>query len=386
VLDLPTEAWWGGPEYYSTWEKASAAGWDDPSFFPISVFFGKPSHADELAAIGVNTYMGAEHDGSSMSMITDEGISVLAQGEWTPAEVGDNPRVVGWHVSDECDMGYSGCTPDWSNDNGEQGRLAVHRKYVAETRALDDGRFIQANFGSGVLGTWWAPQTMDDHLSLVDVSSVDKYAYTSPGVNNLFRESQFWPEGKEPASAGAYGWQQDRMETFMSPPASKPNWVFVETSMPFLEEPGARTITGDQIEGAVWNAIIHGAAGIAYFQHNNNGTCGTYSLVECSAALREKVGAINASVTSMAPVINSPSYVWSFGTGLETTLKAVDGYAYIMAMTDGGSGSRTFSVPPGLSGTVEVVGEGRTLPVTGGTFTDTFAAENDHHIYRILIG
>ncbi|MFG6502968.1 DUF4082 domain-containing protein [Microbacterium sp. P05] len=384
VLDLPTEAWWGGSAYYAQWDKAAAAGWDEPSFFPISVFFGKPSHADELAAIGVNTYMGAEHDGSPMSMITDQGISVLAQGEWTPAEVGDDPRVVGWHVSDECDMGYSGCTPDWSNDNGEQGRLAIHQRYVADTRALDDGRFVQANFGNGVLGTWWAPETMDDHLALVDVSSVDKYAYTSPGVNGLFRESGYWPESKDPASAGAYGWQQDRMESFMAPVASKPNWVFVETSRPFLEEPGARTITGDQIEGAVWNALIHGAAGISYFQHNNSG-CGTYSLVECSADLREKVGDINASVTSMAPVLNSPSYAWNFGAGLETTLKAVDGYAYVIGMTDGGSGSRSFTLPDGLSTTVEVVGEGRTLSVTGGTFTDSFSSENDHHIYRIAL-
>jgi hypothetical protein len=386
ALDLPTEAWWGGPSYYSGWEKAKAAGWDRASFFPLAVFFGKPSHADELADMGINTYMGAEHDGSPISTITDQGISVLAQSEWSPGEIGEDPLVVGWHVSDECDMGYSGCTPDWNNDNGEAGRLEVQKSYVADARALDDGRFVQANFGNGVLGTWWAPETMDDHLALVDVSSVDKYAYTSPHVNSLFRESPSWPDGKEPASAGAYGWQQDRMETFMTPAASKPNWVFVETAKPFLTEAGARTMSGDQIEGAVWNAIIHGAAGLAYFQHNNDESCGTYSLVECSAALRQKVRAINASVTSLAPVINSPSHVWDFGTGLETSLKSGDGYAYILAMTDGGSGTRTFSVPAQLSGSVEVVGEERTLEIANGAFSDEFASENDHHIYRIAIG
>jgi hypothetical protein len=380
VLDLPTEAWWGGSAYYSRFEKATAAGWSDPSYFPIAVFFGKPSHADELAALGINTYMAAEHDGSPVSMITREGISVLANDEWTPSEVGNDPLVVGWNVSDECDMGYSGCAPEGT----EAQRLADQQRLVNERAALDDGRFLQANFGNGVLGTHWAPTTMDDHVALMDVTSVDKYAYTSPHVQWLLPTSPAWPAGKNPASSGAYGWLQDRMETFSTPAASKPNWVFIETAQPYLTEEGATSITGDQIEGAVWNSIIHGAAGIAYFQHNNNGTCGNYSLVECSQALRTKVTSINASVASLAPVINTPTYAWSFGTGLDTALKARSGYAYVFAMTDGGSGERTFSLPGGVEGqTVEVVGENRTLGIADGTFTDTFASEDDHHIYRI---
>jgi hypothetical protein len=385
VADLPTEEWWGGAGYYSSWAKPVAAGWADPSFFPIAVFFGKPEHADELAAIGVNTYMGAEHDGSPMSTITGQGISVLAQSEWTPAEVGDDPLVVGWHVSDECEMGYSGCTPDWNNDNGEWGRLAIQQSYVDAARSLNDGRLIQANFANGVLGTWWAPETMDEQVALVDATSVDKYGYTSPGVRSAIRESRFWPAEKDAASAGTYGWLQDRMESFMPPAAPRPNWVFVETGKPLLNEPDARTIDPGEIEGAVWNAIIHGAAGITYFQHNNDGVCGAYSLVECSATLGQQVGAINAEVKALAPVINSPSYSWSFGPDLDTSLKISDGYAYIFAMTDGGAGSRTFTVPPGLDGTIEVVGEGRTLAVTNGTFTDDFATEHDHHIYRVVV-
>lgn len=31
---------------------------------------------------------------------------------------------------------------------------------------------------------------------------------------------------------------------------------------------------------------------------------------------------------------------------------------------------------------IEVVGEGRTITPSGGKFTDTFAAEYTHHIYR----
>ncbi len=379
ALNLPREDWWGGPAYYSAFPKASSSGWTDPSFFPIAVFQGKPEDAASLRSIGVNTYMGAEHDGSTMSSITATGMFVLAQSEWTPSEVGDDPKVVGWNISDECDMGYSGCKGD------EDAQLARQRRYAAAARAHDDGRFLQANFGNGVLGTFWSKNTMVGHVELVDVTSVDKYAYTSPHVRQILTASPYWPQGMSPESASAYGWLQTRMATFSNPPGSKPNWVFIETAKPYLTEAGATSITPEQLEGAVWNALIRGAAGIAYFQHNNNGTCGNYSLMNCDSA-RAAVAKVNGQVQQLAPVLNTQSQRWDFGSGLATALKVHDGYAYVLAMTDGGSGERKFTLPSGLRGnSVEVVGEGRTLAVSSGSFTDTFATEATHHIYRILI-
>lgn len=381
-LTLPKEAWYGGPSYYAQFPKAKASGWADAAFFPISVFLGKPEHAAALKAAGVNTYMGAEHDGSSVSTMTGQGISVLAQrDEWTRSEVGDDPGVVGWLVSDECDMGLGGCQGD------EQAWLAQQRAWSEELRSRKDGRFLQANFGNGVLGTWWSPATMDDHVALLDVTSVDKYAYTSPHVQGLLATNPAWPIGKSPASSSAYGWLQDRMETFANPKDLTPNWVFVETAMPYLTDNDATTITGEQIEGAVWNAIINGASGIAYFQHNNNGECGNYSILECGADRKAKITAVNAQVRSLAPVLNTPTYTWRFGTGLDTSLKAAGGDAYVFAMTDGGTGSRTFVLPPELASaaSVVVVGEGRTIKVSNGTFSDSFAAEHTHHIYRIAL-
>ena len=119
---------------------------------------------------------------------------------------------------------------------------------------------------------------------------------------------------------------------------------------------------------------------------NNNNTCGNYSLVDCGAALQAKVKAVDAQVKSLAPVINSQPYTWIFGPKLETSLKVKDGSAYIFAMTDGSTGARTFTLPPGVTGNVEVVGEGRTIAVANGTFTDSFASEFTHHIYRIALG
>ena len=47
------------------------------------------------------------------------------------------------YVSDECDMGYSDCTPDWNNDNGEFGRLAVQQSYVDQFRPIGTAAFYR---------------------------------------------------------------------------------------------------------------------------------------------------------------------------------------------------------------------------------------------------
>ena len=378
VSSLPVLSWWGGSSYYARFPDAAASGWASSSFFPIAVFLGKPSDAAALKAAGINTYMGAEHDGSPISTITSQGISVIAQDEWSPAELGDDRRVVGYFVSDECEMGGGNCA-----STGEQGSLAIERSDAAWFSSRKDGRFLQANFGNGVLGTYWAPTTMPDFVGLMDVTSVDKYAYTSPTVDTLLTTSPEWPKGKNPDSAGAYGWLQDRMATFSN--AAKPNWVFVETARPYLNDNGARTIQPDQIEGAVWNSIIHGASGIAYFQHNSDPSCGNYSILQCGPALTAKITAIDQQVESLAPIINTPSYQWDFGPGLDTALKTYDGSAYILAMTDGTTGTKTFTLPHGVTGTIQVIGENRTITPIKGTFTDTFAHEYTHHIYKITL-
>ena len=382
ALDLPTERWWGGSDYYAPWDKASASGWANAEFFPIAVFYGKPAHAGALADVGINTYLGAEHDGSPVSLMTDQGISVVAQAEWTSAEVGDDPGVVGWNVSDECDMGLSGC----DSPTGEFGSLEIQRGYVETLRAKEDGRFLQANFGNGALGTHWSPTTMDDHVALVDVSSVDKYAFTSPHVRDLIAASSHWPAERDPGSPYAYGWLQDRMETFSAPEAATPNWIFVETARPFLIEDGASTITVEQIRAAVWSGLIHGAAGVAYFQHNNDDSCGVYSLVDCGEGLRRGVADINAQITKLAPVLNSPTYIWNAGDGVDAAVKAFDGDIYIFAMTDGGRGERTLRVPPGVEGPVEVIGSNRSLDVHDGVITDDFATEDTVLLYRAALG
>jgi hypothetical protein len=387
VLDLPRVPWAGGPAYYARFARAKAAGWTDPSFFPISVFLGKPSQAAALKAVGVNTYLAVEDGGETLRAATSQGMSVIAQGdEWTQQEIGDDDRVVGYFVLDECDMGLGGCP-----GTGDQANLAHQRALADSLRARKDGRFLQANFGNGVLGTFWADGTFAAMVAGMDVTSVDKYAYTSAHNRSLLQRSPQWPAGGRPGTSAAYGWLQDEMERYaaVGGGSAKPNWVFVETGSPLLDEgPDAATIRPEQIEGAVWSSLIHGAQGVAYFQNSDSSVCGYYSLVQCDAARTARLTAVNAQVTRLAPVLNSQSWAWDFRADADTMLKTYGPDAYVFAglgLTSA-PGSRTFTLPPGVRGsTVTVVDENRTLPVTGGRFTDSFADEFTHHIYRVRV-
>lgn len=380
--DLPRIPWEGGPAYYEQFPKAAAAGWSDPAFFPIAVFLGKPEHAAQLKAMGINTYMGAEHDGSRLSTITGKGIFVIAQGEWTPAEVGDDGRVVAWFVSDECDIGL-GCSGLDAAAN-----LAEQRGKVARIRSLNDGRFAMANYSNGILDTYWALGTMSSLIDVVDVASVDKYAYSSPFVDDQIMQSPHWPDGAAPETSAAYGWLMDRMRAYQDPVGDQPNWIFVESAMPLLIDEGSLTISVEQIEGAAWSAIIHEARGLAYFQHNNGTTCSYYSLVECDAGRLARIKAINEGIQALAPILNTQSYEYSFNTTTDTMLKTFDGSAYIFASVGLGqaTGVKTFTVPGGITGSaVEVVGENRILDVSNGVFTDIFDHEYSHHIYKVAL-
>ena len=414
--------WEGGPQYWSQFSKASATGWTDPGFFPISVFFGKaePAHVTSLKDAGINLFMGVEHSPEifPLTNVTSQGVYAMpGVQEWTPAEVGNNNMAVSWFVSDEVEMGM-GSPGDLDGDgdpDDEDDCLIQQQQLAGLARSYNDGRFLHANFGNGILRTFWAPNTMDDHDALMDSSSADKYTYTSPDVANIIdgvHDAPDWPNGVPVQRAYSYGWQADQMKRFQNPATPKPIWTFVETARPYLNEAGASTITPNQISGAVWSALIHEARGIAYFQHNNdNAYGGNYSIVDIPA-VHAAVKAINAKVQSLAHVLNTQSYYntsitvngytyrrYLFNNGTDTMLKSYNGFAYIFAAlgmrpnnaaatsgTVDTTGSKTFTVPAGITGTaVEVVGESRSLTVTGGQFTDTFAAEYSHHVYKIAL-
>lgn len=391
TLDLPRIPWEGGPEHWKQFSAAAAAGWDNPDFFPIVVWYNGVSNDAEAQYdkdLGINTYIGM-WEGTDYKLFEDNEIFWIGT-KLNKTFTETSTNWVGNFLDDEVDGRF---TP-------EDGRAHLQER---SEEVAGNGRFNYANFTQTVIST---DGTTADHQAYVndytDAVSVDMYWYTIPFCDwSTYRgEAYLNPINKDKCrTASSYGQTMDMLrQRDASDGVLQPLWQFVENLNGGPGEgPFVASITSGQLEGAVMNSIINEARGIVYFNQSFTGPCQGGSLFRqsqmeedfCGAPQVAAARAVNHRIHSLARVLNTQSYAHSFGAGLDTMLKADNGSAYIFAMVDGTSspGERTFTLPAGLVGTsVEVIGEDRTLPVAAdGTFSDTFEHEYSYHIYRLAI-
>lgn len=235
-----------------------------------------------------------------------------------------------------------------------------------------------------------------------DVTSADVYWYTSHACTqtNLSTNTVDPRLRNSCRSASSYGKTVSSMRQLVAiGKRPQPVWNFVELlngasrGSPFVAD-----ITPAQLKGAVMNSLINGAQGIVYFNQSSSGPCRGSALIRqsqynprfCATPNVAAMGQINRLIRQLAPVLNTQSYQFDFGTGLNTMLKSYKGSTYLFAMISGGSrpGKRTFSVPHVLDGKdATVVDEHRTIHISAdGSFTDTFSTEDTYHIYRVSRG
>ncbi|HUX50270.1 MAG TPA: hypothetical protein VMW73_05695, partial [Spirochaetia bacterium] len=112
-----------------------------------------------------------------------------------------------------------------------------------------------------------------------------------------------------------------------------------------------------------------------------------------TTAMPAAMSAANSSVQAYADVLLSPTVSGTTATtdgavGVTTLTKQWGGATYVFAMADGNSSNiygqavnATITVPGATATTVQVLSDGRTLPMTGGQITDHFNAY-ELHIYK----
>jgi hypothetical protein len=388
-LGLPTVPWEGGPAYYSQW--ASTKAFTDPNFFPIGVWMESVIQSSDTAtdkANGLNLYVNPTDNSN--------GALIRAAGMWSLGGSGGT-ETAGWELADEADMTYGPGYDAWSGkegwdtctpiqDNGGQCGYTV-MKAMNDNRP-SDGRPRYANYGKGV-NMWESDQQAQVFINQYQqfVSS-DMYFYTDPNLCPSEASKYLGISSSNCRRSSSYGVVIDRMRKLDAMDGKRmPIYGFVEVGHPATEDT-APTITGNQIAGAVWNSLIHGARGIIYFNHSFGGTCQSQHLLRdsCGAANRPMVAQTNQQITALAPVLNSPSYQWTANPLVDTMLKSSGGSYYLFAMPgpDGGTGTQTLNLPATLQGsTAQVMFENRSVPISGGKITDNFAAEYSYHIYKI---
>lgn len=385
TLDLPKIAWEGGPEYYRQF--ANAQDWTDPAFFPIGIWYNGISSDSEAAwdkAHGINYYTGM-WEGTDFSLFEKNGLY------WVGDKLND--------TFDESSQNWPGVFLSDELD----GR-ADPAEGLAEMRELQaslggKGRFTYANFTQLVIGPHLDLSAQQQYVNIPDVVSLDMYWYTIPFCD---WEPYWGTEYADPVpeatcrTASSYGRATNGLTIRdSSDGVLHPRWMIVENLNGLSGQAHVANITAGQLKGAAMSSVINEARGLMWFNQSFTGDCPASSALReaqtkgtafCGYNQMEAMGEVNNLILKLAPVINTQSYQWNFGSGLDTMLKAYGGYAYVFAMTDGTTGERTFKLPDGISGTeVEVVGEGRTLALSGSSFADSFANEYSYHIYRVRI-
>jgi hypothetical protein len=391
ALSLPRIPWEGGSDYWKKFSKPTAAGWTDPSFFPIVATFNGISSNKEVAydkSLGFNSYLGL-WEGTQYKLFKDNGV---------------------FWIGDKLNSSFTDASTNWVGD--DLGDEVDGRYSVADGQDFlqsqvdkfgDDGRFKYTNFTQIVMSNDIKTRDAEKYVNAyADAVSLDMYWYTIPFCDlKPYRDVYLTPiKQSNCRTASSYGRIVDSLRVRDAADGKlQPLWQVVELvnggpgGGPFLGN-----VTGGQVKGAVMNSIIHEARGILYFNQSMSGSCASGNLIRdtqtnsgfCAASQVAAAKKVNLQIKALAPVLNSQSYKYKFGRGLDTMLKAKDGYAYVFAMVDGASspGERTLKLPPGVSGTsVEVMFEDRAIQAgSDGKFTDQFPAEYSYHIYKVALG
>ncbi|WP_309988747.1 hypothetical protein [Paenarthrobacter nitroguajacolicus] len=381
--------WDGGPAFYKKFTKADAAGWDDPAFFPIGVWYASANDPQMKfdKAHGINFYVQSNPD-VDYKVFDDNGMFSLMKVKNAPENWAQLP---GNYVDDEVDGRF-----EW--DAG----ITHMTQTIAGLRSVEEGRFTYANWTPSLISYDAPMEITKRYWDTVDVSSTSNYYYASACRDWRLRT----PSGYSPTttatcqSSSAYAKAMQVMqEVNTARGVQSPIWMLPTVLSPEGESDLADQMTPERVKAQVWAMLIHDSRGIVWFTQAPGGGADNpcmsgdaladvrISNRDCAREQVQAMAEINAQVKALAPVLNTQSYVWDFGSGLDTMLKTHDGSAYVFAMTeDAQTGQRILTLPPGIRGrTVEVLDENRSLPVVDGKFVDDFPQESTHHVYKVAL-
>lgn len=385
-VELPQVPWEGGPAYWARFE--DAADWTDPSFFPIGIWYAGISSADEVAwdrSHGINTYLGM-WEGTPFSLF-EEGGAYWVGGALNETFDPDSPHWPGVVLDDEVDGRFE----------PEEGLARLSALSEAEAGS---GKFRYANFTQLVIGPDLDVGVQERYVNdFTDAVSLDMYWYTIPFCDwRPYRGDRYETPVPEEVcrTASSYGRSMTALTIRDAADGRlQPRWQFLENLNGLSGQDHVGYVSPAGLKGAAMASIINEARGLVWFNQSFTGPCQSANVVRdaqvhgaqwCGAAQVAAMGEVNRLVHDLAEVLNTQSYAWDFGAGLDTMLKTHDGHAYVFAMTDGGTGERLFTLPEGIGGgSAAVIGEDRTIPVVGGAFADVFPEEHDYRIYRIAL-
>jgi len=350
----------------------------DSSFFPIAVWLQDPRHAAAYKAAGINTYVAVWRgpDAGQLEALKSAGMKLVCHQNSFALSRREDETIIAWMHGDE---------PDNAQPirGGGYGPPIAADKIVEDYRkikAADPTRPILLNLGQGVAWDNYVgrgvrtnhPEDYVEYLKGCDLGSFDIYpvVHDKPAVAGKL---QFVAQGVERLRK----WSNDE----------KLVWNCIEASR--IDNPNAKA-TASQIRSEVWMSLIHGSRGLIYFVHQFKPNFIEASLLHDDELLKG-VTAINKQILELAPVLNSAT-VKDGATATSSVADAPIGgmvkrhggatYLFAAAMRDQAV-KGSFAVKESKASQAEVLGEGRTVPMTGGRFDDEFRPY-EIHLYKMV--
>lgn len=365
-LASPYVRWKNGPSH-------------EADFFPVAVWLQPPRKAKQYLAAGFNTYVGLWKGPTEaqLAALKKAGMKVICHQNAVGLRHQDDATIVGWMHGDEPDNAQR-------RKNGKGYGPPIPPKTIVERyqqiRRRDPSRPVLLNLGQGVAWDGWHgrgvrtnhPEDYPKYIQGCDIASFDIYPVVHP----------------KPAVSGKLWYVARGVERLVKwTGGKKVVWNCIECTR--IKHPTAKP-TPDQVRSEVWMSIIHGSMGLIYFVHEWEPRFNESALLGDREMLAA-VTAINEQIAGLAPVLNSPTVEDAVTVAssnakvpMATMVKRHKGatYLFAVAMRDGKT-TATFKLE-NLTGkhAVDVLGEDRTLPSTGGVFGDTFDPYAVH-LYRV---
>src|SRR5580700_1259009 len=315
VPTIPTVAW---TSPYAGWTRGIPT---DPTFFPIAVWLQLPSHAMELAGIGVNIYLG-NNGGTDPLMPSDLATlkslgmyAIIGQDSTGLASIDDTTVIGWWMTPDEPDNAQPASGGGYGPPVAPSTLITQYNAY----KKADPTRPIYLGLGQGVAypdyeGRGSNPPPESQYVPASDIIAFDIYPYNncSGDANEVVTCGEFWLNATGVESL--HGWATRNQAV----------WTDFETTVIAADTTDGPTPVETASE--VWLALIHGANGVIYFIDSWNPSFREDAIFE-NTAMVTAVTALNAQITSLAPELNSANL-----PGMVTVTTAGDASAPVDVM------------------------------------------------------
>ena len=346
--------------------------------FPIAVWLQNPNNAERFKAAGINLYVGLYRGPTEeqLATLSRVGMRVICSQNARSLAFTNNPAIVGWMHGDEPDNAQS---LGQGKGYGPPILPEVIVRNYERIRANDPTRPVLLNLGQGVaydnyIGRGVRRRHMEDYPEYIkgcDIASFDIYPVVHETAE-VTGKLEFVAKGVERLRE----WSRDE----------KIVWNCIECTRISNVE---RKATPEQVRSEVWMSLIHGSRGIIYFVHQFKPVFREAALLDDAEMVRG-VTRINQQIQELAPVLAAPAVTnvvtvqSTSDVPVATMVKRHANATYVFAVAMRNQATKgTFKFASGSKeAKVEVLGEARTVALSGAEFSDEFQPYGVH-LYRI---